>query len=87
MPDEQPTPADRCRAAELEILYTLTKPDNNPILWSVAELSRELDDNLHFEDAILHLHGAGLIHRTSDGFIFASRAAVHQVALVGYGLA
>jgi hypothetical protein len=50
------------------------------------ELDRELGKCFHFEDAIMRLQGAGLIHRTADGFIFASRAAVHQIELVGYGV-
>ncbi|HTA34499.1 MAG TPA: hypothetical protein VK721_13860 [Solirubrobacteraceae bacterium] len=88
MPDAQPTPdpAARTRATELEILYTLTKPDDNPFLWTVEELDRELGKCFHFQDAIIRPHGAGLIHRTTDGFIFASRAAVHQIELVGYGV-
>ncbi|MGA2454227.1 MAG: hypothetical protein ABSG93_11965 [Solirubrobacteraceae bacterium] len=88
MTDAQPTPdpAECLRSTELEILYALTKPEDNPFLWSVEELARELGDGVYFEDAITRLHGAGLIHRTADGFIFASRAAVHQIELVGYGV-
>jgi hypothetical protein len=87
MPDAQttPDPAERARVAELEILYLLTKPEGNPLLWSVEELARELGGP-NIEDLIGRLHGAGLIHRTSDGFIFASRAAVRQIELVGYGV-
>jgi hypothetical protein len=86
MPDAQPTrdPVERTRETELEILYTLTQPEENPILWSVEELDRELDRDLG--DTIQRLHGAGPIHRTTDGFIFASRAARHQIELVGYGV-
>jgi hypothetical protein len=89
MPDPQPTlDADEgIRQVELAILYSLTNPEDNPLLWSLAELEREHHDSLYFEDAINRLYGAGLIHRTSDGFIFASRTAVHQVELVGYGAA
>ena len=87
MPDAQPTPdpAERARVAELEILYLLTKPEGNPFLWSVEELARELGEP-NIEDLIGRLNGAGLIHRTADGFIFASRAAVRQIELVGYGV-
>jgi hypothetical protein len=87
MPDAQPTPdpAERARVAELEILYLLTKPEGSPFLWSVEELARELGKR-EIADLIGRLYGAGLIHRTSDGFIFASRAAVRQIELVGYGV-
>lgn len=87
MPDAQPIPdpAERARVAELEILYLLTKPESNPFLWSASELARELGEPT-IDDLIGRLHGAGLIHRTADGFIFASRTAVRQIELVGYGV-
>lgn len=50
-------------------------------LWSVAEVSLEIGDELTAIDALEALHRAGLIHRTSDGFVFATRAAIRASEL------
>jgi hypothetical protein len=50
-------------------------------LWSVAELGLEIGDELATSDALEALHRAGLIHRTSDGFVFAARAAIRASEL------
>jgi hypothetical protein len=81
-----PDADERIRQIELLILYSLTNPDDDPCLWSRAEIEREYSDSPYLEDAISRLYRAGLIHRTSDGFIFASRTAVYQVERVGYGV-
>jgi hypothetical protein len=39
------------------------------------ELEREVGNPVGVADAINALHDAGLIHRTSDGFVFVTRAA------------
>ncbi|HTA33955.1 MAG TPA: hypothetical protein VK721_11065 [Solirubrobacteraceae bacterium] len=89
MPDEKPTP-DFAAAQDhiaLEILYLLTDPNDYQPIWSITDLARELDDGrISVEDTIRRLHGAGLIHRTSDGFVFATRSAVRQIQLVGHGV-
>lgn len=87
MPDQHPTPdpAERARHTELEILYLLTQPDDSPALWSLEELERELNP-LEVDNAVTSLLGAGLLHCTADGFLFASRAAVRQIQLVGHGV-
>jgi Mn-dependent DtxR family transcriptional regulator len=89
MPDEKATP-DFIAAhdhTELEILYLLTDPNDNQPIWSITDLARELDDRrISVEDIIPRLHGAGLIHRTSDGFVFATSSAVRQIQLVGHGV-
>jgi hypothetical protein len=36
------------------------------------------------EIAVICLHQAGLIHKTADGFVFATRAGVRMVQLVGH---
>ena len=85
MPDAQPTPGlhQDFRYTEREILYALTNPCEVQPLWSLDDLGRELGDRIAVEDALHQLHSAGLIHRTTDGFIFATRPAVRLIQIVG----
>jgi DNA-binding HxlR family transcriptional regulator len=46
--------------------------------WSMEEIVREIGDEIMVTDAIANLRAAGLVHRTSDNFVFATRAAVHH---------
>lgn len=87
MPDEQPTPehADPYRQHELEIIYLLTDPDGNQPLWTLEDLAREMDER-DIVPYVRRLQEAGILHRTSDGHIFASRAAVRQVQIVGHNV-
>jgi hypothetical protein len=87
MPNVQPTLRERDDAdvVQREILYALTQPGDNQTLWTIEDLAREMDDRAAI-DKVNALHRAGLIHRTSDGYIFASRAAVRQIQLVGHGI-
>jgi hypothetical protein len=84
MPDAQPIPdpAAVARETERDILYALANPDDNQPLWSLEDLAREMEDP-GVVDAVDALHRAGLVHRTLDGYVFASRAAVRQIQLVG----
>jgi Mn-dependent DtxR family transcriptional regulator len=84
MPDQQPTTdlIEQARSSEREILYLLSDPEDNQPLWSVEDLAREME-NPCVSDSLNALHRAGLIHRTSDGFVFASRAAVRYLKIVG----
>lgn len=45
--------------------------------WSTEELIREVGREIDIHDAIADLQRVGLIHRTTDGFVFATRAATH----------
>ena len=65
-----------------DTLYALTEPNENRPLWTVEELARELDEP-HIRDHLNELHRAGLVHWTSDGYVFASRSALKQIELVG----
>jgi hypothetical protein len=84
MPDEQPTlrQRDDIEAVQRDILYALTEPDDNQPLWTIEDLAREMEDR-GVIDNVNALHRAGLVHRTSDGYVFASRAAVRHIQLVG----
>jgi hypothetical protein len=79
MPDEQPTP-DQARDDWLILDLLLEEGTHRP--WATAEITREYGHELNAIDAIDRLHGAGLAHKTSDGFVFATRAAVryHELA-------
>jgi len=86
MPDQQPTdglhPLD---VLERELLYTLTSPDDNQPLWSLDDLARELECS-EVSVTVRALHRAGLINRTTDGYIFATRSAIRMIQLVGHGI-
>ncbi len=67
---------------EREVVYLLTDPDRYPPIWSVADVGREIGQR--DADAVVRpLCGAGLVHRTSDDYVFATAAAYRMVALVG----
>jgi hypothetical protein len=84
MPDEQPTLRERddINAVQRDILYLITEPEDNQPLWTIDDLAREMDDRAVI-DKVNELHRAGLVHRTSEGYVFASRAAVRHIQLVG----
>ncbi len=68
---------DRIESAILELLTT---PEGQRH-WSLEELSREVTSPVRVSDAIASLHRAGLVHRTGDGFVFATRAAIRASEL------
>lgn len=66
---------------ERDVLYLLTEPNDCQPLWSVEDIGREIES----DDPMAPIHGllgAGLIHRTGDGFVFATRAGVRMAQLV-----
>jgi len=78
MSDTEPTlmPAESKTRTESTIMsLLLVEDDQRP--WSTEELIREIGRELDVRDAISDLHAVGLLHRTSDGFVFATRAATH----------
>jgi hypothetical protein len=70
-------------ALERDVLYLLTDPDRYQPVWSVQEIAREVETTDPMA-LIRPLMQAGLVHRTSDGFVFATRAAVRMVQMVGH---
>ncbi len=80
----QHEPTDGRDFGELEkcVLYILTDPDSYPPLWSVPDIGREID---YFdpEAVVYRLYNAMLVHKTSDGFIFATPAAWRMVQMTG----
>ncbi|MGH3439572.1 MAG: hypothetical protein ACRDRN_24335 [Sciscionella sp.] len=84
MPDEQTTaPATEASRVERDLLYLLVDPSEHQPLWSIPDLGRELEEPIDVSDAVNGLHRAGLIHRTSDGFVFASRAGIRATQMTG----
>ena len=84
MPETQPDriPVDGEAHAEWGVLNLLIGPEEQRP-WSVEEIIRERGNRLEALDAIDRLHATGLIHRTGDGFIFATRAAIRYGQIAG----
>jgi hypothetical protein len=66
------------------VLYLLTGMKGEQPLWTVEDLGREIEDAEDAEIACRGLQQAGLLFRTSDGHVFASRAGVRVVQIIGY---
>ncbi len=81
MPDENPTPAERWDATERDVLYLLTG-DDLPI-WSVEDIGRSIEHPGSTEDVVRTLRSDGLVYQTTDGYVFATRAAFRLVEMVG----
>jgi hypothetical protein len=77
MPDAQPsrTPAEDELYDDWAILEQLIDLDEQRPL-SVEELIRERGDTVAAIDAISRLQRAGLVHRSTDDLISATRAAI-----------
>jgi hypothetical protein len=81
--DEQPCRMPRSEPTEWVLLDLLVDADaQRP--WSLEEIIREIGSPIAAADALDSLHAAGLVHRTVDGFVFATRAAIryHEIAEV-----
>jgi hypothetical protein len=84
MPETQRIPdnVDEEAQAEWAVLNLLIDPsDQRP--WSLQEIIRERGNHIDAIDAIDRLYAAGLIHRTTDGFVFATCAAIRFSQIAG----
>jgi hypothetical protein len=75
-------PARAYDRLERDVLYLLTDPEDCQPLWSAEDIGREIESTEPMTP-IRGLLRAGLIHRTCDGFVFATRAGVRMAQLVG----
>jgi hypothetical protein len=68
---------------ELDLVNLLTDPCRQPTIWSIPDIGRELE---YFDpESLVHpLQRAGLLHQTTDGFVFATPAAFHLIALTAH---
>ncbi len=84
MSDEKPIRDVAAEFDELErdLLYLLTDPDCVQPIWSVDDLGRALERPSRALEVVRGLHRAGLIHKTSDGYVFATRAGVRMAQIV-----
>ena len=83
MRDEQPIPDpdDEARIDWLVLDLLIGKDEQRP--WSIEEIVREHGHRQNALDALNRLEGAGLIHRTKDGFVSASRATIRYTEIAG----
>jgi hypothetical protein len=81
---DQRIPDERLTSAERDVLYLLTMPEDGQPVWSVEDIGREIESADDADVAVNGLHRAGLIHKTTDGFVFATRAGVRVVQMIGH---
>ena len=77
-----PHNVDQEAQAEWAVLNLLID-SNDQRPWSLDEITRERGNHIDAIDATDRLYAAGLIHRTTDGFVFATRAAIRFSQIVG----
>ncbi len=84
MPDQQSIPDQATEEARAD-WFVLDLLLNNDVQrpWATAEVIREYGHDTNAVDALGRLYGVGLIHKTTDGFVFASRAAIRYSELAG----
>lgn len=84
MPETQPTPDLACDEARIDwaILNLLIDSDQQRPR-AIEELVREHGNQRDALDAVDRLYRAGLIHRTRDDFVFATRAAIRYSQIGG----
>jgi hypothetical protein len=75
MPD-QPMPPEPDRYQGEATVLDLLADSTNHRPWTLQELALEVGDPLTAADAVANLLATGLVHTTSDGLVFASRAAI-----------
>jgi hypothetical protein len=76
-----PKAGERLDALELMVLHLMTGCEQS--IWAVPDVACELDDPASVSDAVRGLRTTGLIHQTSDGYIFPTRAACRMVEITG----
>jgi hypothetical protein len=67
--------AEHCRNEAQFLILALLLERGGPPQWTLDELAREMGCEIDALEAVQRLSGAGLAHRTGDGFVFASRPA------------
>jgi hypothetical protein len=84
MPDKNPIcdPVAELNAIERDVLYLFTSEYDLPI-WSIWDLARAVERGKHVKGTLRSLRTNGLINQTSDGYVFATRAAFRMVQIVG----
>lgn len=77
MPDREPNSVEEAENVnDWAIMHRLLdEHDQRP--WSVEELIRDHGNKLAIIDALARLQGIGLIHKTTDGLVFPTRAALY----------
>jgi hypothetical protein len=84
---ENPTPetaSEQHERLQRDALYLLTGEDGAQPVWSVSDIARELEGGEDAEIAVDGLIRSGLAYKTREDFVFASRAGVRMVAMVGH---